>query len=87
MSLAKARKLKGVRPRYDKVGSAETSDFPKDTELELDSLGTIALEGGTSSGGAIERAVDVVKTQDMLRLYSLRDCQRGKIRSARKVKT
>ena len=60
MSLAKARKLKGVRPRYDEVGSAETSDFPKDTELELDSLGTIALGGGTSSGGAIERAVDVV---------------------------
>ena len=40
------------------MGSAETSDFLEDTELELDSLGTIALEGGTSSGGAIERAVD-----------------------------
>ena len=86
MSLAKARKLKGVRPRYNKVGSAETSDFPKDTELEFDSLGTIALEGGTSSSGAIERAVDVVKTCCGYTV-GLRDCQRGKIRSARKVKT
>ena len=38
-----------------------TLDFTKDTELELDSLGTIALEGGTSSGGMIERAVDVLQ--------------------------
>ena len=36
------------------MGSAETTDFPKDTELELDSVGTIALEGGTSSSGVIE---------------------------------
>ena len=43
------------------MGSAETSDFPNDTELELDSLGTIALEGGTSSGGGIEGAVDVLQ--------------------------
>ena len=78
MSLAKARKLKGVRPRYDEVGSAETSDFPKDTELELDRLKMI--------GGAIERAVDVVKTCCGYTV-GLRDCQRGKIRSARKVKT
>ena len=62
MSLTKARKLKGVRPRYNKVGSAEKSDFPKDTELELNSLGMIALEGGTSSSGTIERAVDMLKT-------------------------
>ena len=71
MSLAKARKLKGVRRRYDEVGSAETSDFPKD--------------GGTSSSGAIERAVDVVKTCCSYTV-GLRDYQRGKIRSARKVK-
>ena len=29
--------------------------------LELDSLGMIALEGGTSSGGRIEGAVDVLQ--------------------------
>ena len=38
------------------VGSTETLDFLKDTELELDSLGTIMLEGGTSSSGVIKRA-------------------------------
>ena len=43
------------------VGSAETSDFPNDTGLELDSLGTIVLEGGTSSGGGVEGAVDVLQ--------------------------
>ena len=56
------------------MGSAETSDFLEDTELELDSLGTIALEGGTSSGGAIERAVDMVKTCCGYTV-GLRDCQ------------
>ena len=40
------------------MGSAETADFPKDTELELD---MIVLEGGTSSGGVIKRAVDVLQ--------------------------
>ena len=43
------------------MGSAKTADFPKDTELELDNVGTIALDGGTSSGGVIERAVDVLQ--------------------------
>ena len=38
------------------VGSTETLDFLKDTELELDSLGTIMLEGGPSSSGVIKRA-------------------------------
>lgn len=41
------------------MGSTGMSDSPKDTELELDSLGMIALEGETSSG-MIERAVDVL---------------------------
>ena len=50
--LSKGKETERVRPRYDKVGSAETSDFPKDTELEFDSLGMIALEGGTSQGQA-----------------------------------
>lgn len=43
------------------MGSAETSDFPKDTELALDNLGMLALEGETSSGGVIEKAVDVLQ--------------------------
>jgi len=47
------------------MGSAGMSDSPKDTELELDSLGMIALEGETSSG-MIERAVDVL---DLLEVW------------------
>ena len=43
------------------VGSAETWDFPNNTELELDSLGTIVLEGGTSSGGGIKGGVDMLQ--------------------------
>ena len=73
MSLAKARKLKGVRPRYDEVGSAETSDFPKDGRWDKQQW-----RDRKSSG----------RGQDMLQLYiGLRDCQREKIRLVQKVET
>ena len=68
------------------VGSAETADFSKDTELEFDSVGMIALEGGTSSGGVIKRAVDVLQG-DTVGPSDLRDCHWGNIRSMQKVKT
>ena len=67
-------------------GSTEMADFPKDTELELDSVGTIVLEGGTSSSGVIERAVDELPG-DTVGISDLRDCHRENIRSARKIKT
>ena len=80
-------KFFGIRLRFRRVvGSAETTDFPKDTELELDSVGTIALEGGTSSSGVIERAVDELPG-DTVGPSDLRDCHRENIRSARKMKT
>ena len=68
------------------VGSAETADFSKDTELELDSVGMIALEGGTHSGGMIERAVDLLQS-DTVGPSDLRDCHRENIRLAQKMKT
>ncbi|EDR03508.1 uncharacterized protein LACBIDRAFT_331543 [Laccaria bicolor S238N-H82] len=54
------------------MGSAETSDFPKDTELALDNLGMLALEGETSSGGVIEKAVDVLQGPNTVDLATSR---------------